>query len=348
MGVVGLILLIACANVANLLLARAASRQKEIAVRVALGAGRARLFRQLLTESVLLATFGGAVGLLLAQWADVVLLRLVARGQTAVPLDLRPDPKILGFTVGVSILTGILFGLAPAVRTARVDLNSILKGTSQSVAGGSGHVGRMPVGKILVVAQVAMSLLLLIVAGLFVHSFRKLTDEKLGYDRDHLWLFRVRPVAEGYKGPAIPALYNVMLDQIRSLPGVRAVTLSENGLLSGTESNDDISIDGFSPKSGQEMNARFDQVGPNYFTTVGIPVLMGREIGPADQGSGQRVPREDVVRGRHDDRGRVGDVVEDTLYMRLDLLRRAAPGFRRRGVRARDLVQVGALVVVEA
>ena len=289
MGVVGLILLIACANVANLLLARAASRQKEIAVRVALGAGRARLFRQLLTESILLATFGGAVGLLLAQWADVVLLRLVARGQTAVPLDLHPDPKILGFTVGVSILTGILFGLAPALRAARVDLNSILKGTSQSVAGGSGHVGRMPVGKILVVAQVAMSLLLLIVAGLFVHSFRKLTDEKLGYDRDHLWLFRVRPVAEGYKGPAIPALYNVMLDHIRSLPGVRAVTLSENGLLSGTESEDEISIEGFTPRSGQEMHARFDQVGPNYFTTVGIPVLMGREIGPEDQGSGQRV-----------------------------------------------------------
>ncbi|MGB7589825.1 MAG: ABC transporter permease [Terriglobia bacterium] len=256
MGVVGLVLLIACANVANLLLARAASRQKEIAVRVALGAGPARLFRQLLTESVLLAAMGGALGLLLADWADAVLLRLVSRGAAPVPLDIHPDAKILAFTLLLSLLTGILFGLAPAFRVARLDLNSILKGTSRGVVGSVAQGGRVSAGKILVVVQVALSLLLLTVAGLFVHSFRKLAEVKLGYDRDHLLLFRVDPVTAGYKGTAIAQLYRDMLERIRAI---------------------------------QEMNARFDHVGPNYFSTIGIPVLLGRELGPQDEGNGQRV-----------------------------------------------------------
>ncbi|MGE5326821.1 MAG: ABC transporter permease [Deltaproteobacteria bacterium] len=289
MGVVGLVLLIACANVANLLLARAASRQKEMAVRVALGAGRARVLRQVLTESILLAALGGAFGLLLAQWADLALLRMVSRGPSPIPLDVHPDTRILLFTLGMSILTGILFGLAPAFRTSRVDLNSVLKGTSQSVVGGAAQGGRVPIGKILVVSQVAMSMLLLIVAGLFIHSFQKLANEELGYDRDHLLLFGVNPVASGYKGEAISQLYKGMLERLRAIPGVRGVSLSHDGLFSGTESADEISIEGFTPKSGQEMHARFDQVGPNYFTTVGIPVLMGREITVQDEGSGQRV-----------------------------------------------------------
>ncbi|HEY6272746.1 MAG TPA: ABC transporter permease, partial [Terriglobales bacterium] len=289
MGVVGLVLLIACGNVANLLLARATSRQKEIAVRLALGAGRARLFRQLLTESVLLAGLGGLLGLLLAQWADAVLLRLVSSGSTPIPLDTHPDAIILGFTLGVSLLTGILFGLAPALRASRVDLNGVLKGTSRGVIGGAGQGKRAPIGKILVVGQVAFSLLLLVVAGLFVHSFQKLSEVQLGYDRDHLLLFGIDPVESGYKGPAIAEMYKALMDAIRAIPGVRGVTLSQNGLFSHSESNDDISIDGYKPPSGQKMNARFDEVGPNYFTTVGIPILMGRDITPEDGGNGQRV-----------------------------------------------------------
>jgi predicted permease len=128
-----------------------------------------------------------------------------------------------------------------------------------------------------------------VVAGLFVHSFQKLTEVQLGYDHDHLLLFGVDPVESGYRGPAIAQLYKDMLDNIRSVPGVRGVTLSQNGLFSHSESNDQISIDGYKPKSGQQMSARFDEVGPNYFTTVGIPVLMGRDITPEDGGSGQRV-----------------------------------------------------------
>ena len=289
MAVVGLVLLIACANVANLLLARAASRQKEIAVRVSLGAGPGRLFRQLLTESVLLAGIGGAVGLLLAQWADTLLLQLVSRGPSPVPLDVHPDARILFFTLAVSLLTGILFGLAPAFRAARVDLNTVLKGSSRGVVGGAAGGGRLPLGKILVVAQVALSLVLLIVAGLFVHSFAKLTQVELGFDRDHLLLFGVNAVTAGYKRPAITQLYKDLTARIGALPGVRAVSFSHNGLFSGSESGDQISIEAYTPKSGQEMNARFDHVGPNYFSTVGIPVLAGREIGPQDEGGGQRV-----------------------------------------------------------
>jgi predicted permease len=289
MGVVGLVLLVACANVANLLLARAASRQKEIAVRLAMGAGASRLFRQLLTESILLAGIGGAIGLLLAQWADAILLKLVSRGPSPIPLNIQPDAKILGFTLGVSLLTGVLFGLAPAIRAARVDLNSVLKGTSRGSVGTAAQGGRIPVGKVLVVAQVALSLLLLIVAGLFVHSFQKLASVALGYDREHLLLFNTNPIESGYKGPAIAQLYKDLLDRIGTVPGVRAVSLSQNGLFSHSESADEISIEAYTPKSGQDMNARFDEVGPNYFSTVGIPILVGREIGPQDSGNGQRV-----------------------------------------------------------
>jgi predicted permease len=289
MGVVGLVLLIACANVANLLLARAASRQKEIAVRVSLGAGRGRLFRQLLTESVLLAGMGGALGLLLAQWADAGLLRLVSHGPSPVPLDVRVEPRIVLFTLGVSLLTGVLFGVAPALRATRVDLNSILKGTAAGAGGNASRSGKLPLGKFLVVGQVALSLLLLIVAGLFVHSFRKLAEAQLGFDRDHLMMFDVDAVAAGYKGPAITELYKELIDRLRTVPGVQSVSISHNGLFSHSESGDQISIDAYTPKSGQEMNALFDHVGPGYFSTVGIPILMGREIGPEDGGAGQRV-----------------------------------------------------------
>lgn len=289
MGVVGLVLLIACANVANLLLARAASRQKEIAVRVSLGAGRGRLFRQLLTESLLLAGMGGALGLLLAQWADAGLLRLVSRGPSPIPLDVHVEPRIALFTLGVSILTGILFGVAPALRATRVDLNSILKGTATGAVGSVSRGGKAPLGKFLVVGQVALSLLLLIVAGLFVHSFQKLTQAELGFDRDHLMMFDVDAVAAGYKGAGVTELYRDLIDRLGAVPGVRSVSISHNGLFSHSESGDQISIDAYTPKSGQEMSAMYDHVGPGYFSTVGIPILMGREIGPEDGGTGQRV-----------------------------------------------------------
>ena len=289
MGVVGLVLLIACANVANLLLARAASRKKEIAVRVALGATRGRLFRQLLTESTLVGVAGGGLGLILAQWADTVLLRLVSNGPQPIALNVQPDAKVLAFTLGVALVTGVLFGLAPAYRASRVDLNDVLKGTSRGVVGGTARKGRAPIGKVLVVGQVALSLLLLIVAGLFVRSFQKLSDVNLGYDRDHLVVFGVNPKPAGYQGAAGTQVLQEMLDRLRAIPGVRGATLSDNGLLSHRDSRDEIMIDGYTPKSGQNMHAYFDEVAPNFFSTIGTPILMGRDISPGDSGNGQRV-----------------------------------------------------------
>jgi predicted permease len=289
MAVVGLILLIACANIANILLARSAARQKEISVRVALGAGAPRLFRQVLTESILLAAIGGAVGLLLAHGADAALLRMVSSTSNQVRLDVHPDTAILAFTLGVSLLTGILFGLAPAFQATRVDLNSVLKGTSRGVAGTTARSGRVPTGKILVVAQVSLSLLLLVVAGLFVRSFRNLSETQLGYDRDHLLEFFVNPLSYGYRPAEIPALDQSILHRIDAIPGVGGATLMDNPLMSGLDSNSPVTIEGQKPLSGDNAHARWDMVGPNFFSTTGIPILEGREITERDSGNGQRV-----------------------------------------------------------
>jgi predicted permease len=289
MAVVGLILLIACANVANLLLARSAARQKELAVRVAMGAGTVRLFRQVLTESILLATIGAAFGLLLAHWADAALLRLVSGGPNPIPLDVHLDSRILAFTLGVAVLTGILFGLAPALRAARVDLSSVLKGASRSIASSGSQAGRMPIGKILVVAQVTLSLLLLVVAGLFLRSFQNLAAVQIGYDSDHLLLFGVSPMSYGFKGPRVAQLLKDMIEQLDAVPGVRSASLMDNGLLGGGDSSSDIFVEGANPKTVEAPDSHWDMVGPNFFSTVGIPILYGREIGPQDSGNGQRV-----------------------------------------------------------
>jgi predicted permease len=222
MGLVGLLLLLACANVANLLLSRSSARQRELAVRVALGAGRGRLIRQLLTESVLLASLGAAVGLLLAKWGDTLLLRMVSSGPTSVPLDVHLDLRVLAFAIGATLLTGILFGLAPALRSTRVDLNQVLRGSSRSISGGSG-AGRMPIGKVLVAIQVAISLLLLVSAGLFVRSLQKLTAVPLGYDTSHLLMFRLIPATSGYKPAATGPLFQELLAKFSTASGVTGV-----------------------------------------------------------------------------------------------------------------------------
>ncbi len=257
-------------------------------MRVALGAGRARLIRQLLTESVLLASLGAALGLLLAKWGDTLLLRMVSSGPTTVPLDVHLDLRVLAFAIGATLVTGILFGLAPAIRATRVDLNQVLRGASRSISGGGSGSGRMPLGKVLVGVQVAISLLLLVSAGLFVRSLQKLTAVPLGFDSSHLLMFRMIPATSGYKPAATGPLFQQLLAKFATAPGVSGVSLSENGLFFNSDSGDDISIVGFTPKNGQEMNASWDQVGPNYFATIGIPVLMGRDVQPRDS-AGSRV-----------------------------------------------------------
>ena len=289
MAIVGLILLIACANIANILLARSATRQKEITVRVAIGASASRLLRQVFTESILLALIGGAVGLVFARWADAALLHMVSRSPSPIPLDVHPDARVLMFTLGVSVLTGMLFGLAPGLRAGRVDLSSILRGTSHTVAGSQSRGGRLPVGKALVVAQVALSLLLLVVAALFVRSFQRLAEVQPGFDRDHILTFNISPFSYGYKAAEIPQLYKDIIERLDVVPGIRSASLIDNGLFSGMDSSSPVVVEGEKPKTGDEVDSRWDLVGPNFFSTAGIPILYGREIGPQDSGNGQRV-----------------------------------------------------------
>jgi predicted permease len=290
MALVGLVLLIACANVANLLLARGAARQREFAMRIAIGAGRARLIRQLLTEGLLLAVSGAAAGLLLAHWADTLLLRMVSgasSGPPSIDLNLQPDVRMLGFTLGVTLLTTILFGLIPSLYSTRLDLTPVLRSSASSTSSESSH-GRFPVGKVLVVTQVAVSVILLVSAGLFVRSLSKLGEVKLGYSRENLILFRVDAAPGGYQGAAIPRFQLDLLARISAIPGLRGATVSKNGLFSHSESADPVAVEGFTPKPGEELHSRMDHVGPGYFSTLGIPILMGREIEAQDAAVGFR------------------------------------------------------------
>jgi predicted permease len=279
MAMVGLVLLIACANIANLTLARANGRQREIAVRVALGAGRRRLIRQLLTESILVAVLGGTLGFLLAEWGSRVLLAMVSGGVNNLALEVPHDYRVFLFTAAISLATGILFGLAPAVRGTRLDVNRTLSANARGSIGGR---GRLQTGRILVVAQVALSLLLLLGATLFVRSLHNMAVQNLGYDRDRILMVRIDPVSAGYKGASVGALYQEVREKLRLIPGVRNVTLSNTGLFSGGDSGDQISID--SPWTGkrEDMHSGWTLIGPDYFRTVGIPLLRGREIDASD------------------------------------------------------------------
>jgi len=283
MGLVGLLLLLACVNVANLVLARSAGRERELTVRVALGAGRARLVRQLLTESVLLSAVGAVVGLLLAQWGDELLLRMVSDTSTPVPLDVHVDWMVLAFTIGVTLVTGVLFGLVPAIRATRLEPNFVLRGATRSIAGGDRGARQVPIGKVLVGAQVAISLVLLVAAGLFVRNIQNLMHIPLGYEAENLLMFRLNPKLDGYKQAAINPLFQTLLAKFNAMPGLRGATLSGNGLQFGGDSNTEISISGLTPKRGQEMDATYEHVGPHYFSTIGIPVLMGRDVEKQDE-----------------------------------------------------------------
>jgi predicted permease len=286
MSMVGLVLLIACANVANLLLARATARQKEVGLRLALGANRFRLVRQFLTETVVLSLLGGAFGVLLAYWSAQVLVRLASSGPTPIPLRIEPDARLLGFTAALSLLTGLVFGLVPAFRATRVSLNTTLKDSAPNV---SAHGSRLSLGKALVVGQVALSVLLLVGAGLFVRTLANLSAADLGYGREGLLIVRVEPVSAGYDAVGRAAVYRRLLEAFRGIPGARATTLSENGLFSGTESADQVTVEGYHSDKEEDNSARFDQVGPDYFAAVGVPVLLGRGISVQDTESSARV-----------------------------------------------------------
>ncbi|HSF23866.1 MAG TPA: ABC transporter permease [Blastocatellia bacterium] len=285
MAIVGFVLLIACANVANLLLARAATRQKEIAVRLAIGAGRWRLVRQLLTESVLLAILGGALGVLFAYWGKDLLLTLRPWGGGQLDLDLNLDMRVLGFTLAISLATGLLFGIAPALKATRVDLTSALKDTARSTSGGS----RSFLTKSLIVVQVAMSVVLLVGAGLFVRTLRNLQNVDLGFNRENLLLFSVEPGLNGYDRPQMAQLYRRMTERLEAVPGVRSATVSLIPLLSGQAQTRSIDVQGYTPQPGSEHNAKVNTVGASFFKTMEMPILLGRDLSTTDEETAPRV-----------------------------------------------------------
>ncbi|HWN99930.1 MAG TPA: ABC transporter permease, partial [Blastocatellia bacterium] len=288
MAIVGLVLLIACANVANLLLARAATRQKEIAVRLAIGASRRRLIRQLLTESLLLAILGGAVGVLFAYWGKDLLLILRPWGGGELAFDLKLDLRVLGFTIAVSLITGLLFGIAPALRATRIDLTPALKDSARSVTGGS----RSLLTKSLIVVQVAMSIVLLVGAGLFVRTLRNLQSVDVGFNRENLLLFNVEPALSGYNNTQMVQLYSRMTERLEALPGVRSATVSLIPLLAGRGRTSSISVQGHTSQQGDENEAKVNTVGEHFFETVEIPIVLGRSLSPGD---GERAPKVAVI-----------------------------------------------------
>jgi predicted permease len=282
MTIVGLVLVIACVNVANLLLARAAARQKEMAVRMAIGAAPGRVIRQLLTESVFLAFAGGVLGLLIAHWGTAALLRLSRTSE----LQASPDLRVFAFTAAVCFLTGILFGLIPALRSRNVAVALTLKSGAQS---GGGAPGGWNWSKLLVTGQVALSLLVLFAAGLLVRSLQNIRHVDLGYNREHILLVSTDPVSAGYDKLRITQFGNELSAQFSNIPGVRAATYSRNGLFSGSESSTSLKVEGYVSNGNANPNAAYDEVGPNYFSAVGIPLLLGRDIGPQDTETSPKV-----------------------------------------------------------
>jgi predicted permease len=283
MGIVGLVLLIACVNVANLLLARASMRSREFAVRMAIGANRHRILQQLLTESILLALVGGIAGSLLAAWGVRLLIKLIG---SDVVLKAAPDLRVLAFTFFVSLVAGILFGLFPALRALRVSASPVLKETNRTTRD---RTSRFAWGKGLIAGQVAVSLLVLFAASLLVRSLQKLMTQDFGYERDHLVIARVDAVAGGYSAEKMKVLAQQLVDRIAGAPGVRSVTYSTNGLFGGTESSDALLIPGLPESNASDRAANEDYVGPDYFGVVGIPILSGRGIAVQDTAASTRV-----------------------------------------------------------
>ncbi|HET6893644.1 MAG TPA: ABC transporter permease, partial [Pyrinomonadaceae bacterium] len=286
--VVALVLLIACANVANLLLARAALRGAEISVRLAVGAGRWRLIRQLLTESVLLAALGGAVGVLFAFWGKSALLTLADKDTGILPngVDLSLNWRVLVFTLAVSLLTGVLFGLAPAWRATSEDLTTALKQSRRT----TGAVSRVVKG--LIVAQVALSLLLLVGAGLFIRTLYNLQRVNLGFNQEKLLLFRLQPQQGGYKDERLVRFYQQLFARLDHLPGVRAATFGKVPLIANENWFNDVLLPGETEQTAVKHETMMQTVRENYFGTLEIPLLLGRNFTPQDD---QRAPQVAIV-----------------------------------------------------
>ena len=282
MAIVGMVLLIACANVGSLLLSRAASRKAEISLRMALGATRWRIIRQLLTESMLLAVVGGVCGVLLAQWGVYILVSLVARTS---PLDTSPDAGVLAFTAGVSIVAGLLFGLIPALQASRANLSSAMKEKTRTRSG----FMRLSLSSLMVVMQVGLSMVLLTGAGLFARSLIKLQNEDVGFDRNNVLLLGIDPRLAGYKPNQLATLYQQVVERLSSLPQVRNVSMATYAPMSGTSRTSSIEITGYTKQPDEDLVVQDILAGPKYAETLGMPLLRGREIEVRDTVAAPRI-----------------------------------------------------------
>ncbi len=279
MAVVAVLLLIACTNVANLLLASAKRRQREIALRLSLGAGRGRVIRQLLTESVLLAAAGGAFGALVAFWGSNALVSLMSHSASAIQLNVRPDARVLVFTGLVSLTAVVIFGLAPAWRASRLDLSQAVK---ESAQGAAAAPGRSRMAESLVIPQIALSLVLMVGAGLLVRTLQKLKNSNPGFDRQNVLLFSINPGMIGYKETQVAELYDWLTEQMRAIPGVSAVSFSTFSPLARWSGFTDARVEGHTPKPGENPAVTVNFAGPNYFKTLRTAVVLGRDFTEAD------------------------------------------------------------------
>jgi len=272
------VLLIACANIANLLLARGAQRSQEMAIRGSLGAGRAQLAGQLLLESVVLAVIGGLAGLLVARWTLHLIGSIIpAEATSALTLTLQPGTIL--FAACLSIGTGILFGLYPALHSTRRDLITVLRGSSGQPSGAR-TAARFRTG--LVTAQIALSMTLLVAAGLFIKSLGNVSRVDLGLTTDNVVMFSLSPVLNGYEPARIRALFQNVEDELGAIPGVASVTAGRVALIAGNNWGNDVNVQGFERGPDTDANSRFNMIGPDYFSTLGVPLVAGREFTRSD------------------------------------------------------------------
>jgi predicted permease len=289
MSMVGLVLLIACANVANLLMARAATQQKEVALRLALGAGRLRVVRQRLAETFVLAASGAIVGLLFARWTTSLLIEVLPFDRIARGLSPSPDLRVVLFAIGVASVTALVFGLAPALHATTPALVNALKEGTRGMAGGGGQAR---VRKGLVVAQVALSVLLLVGAGLFARSLYNLRSLNPGFVANNLLQFSLNAALSGYTRAEAQTLFHTIQEQVSAVPGVISASSSQVPALTNVTPLQTVKVQGYVPAEGQDMTLAFIIVGPGYFTTMGVPVVMGRELRFSDD---ERAPKVAVI-----------------------------------------------------
>jgi predicted permease len=287
MAVVGVVLLIACANVANLLLVRGAVRSRETAIRLAIGAGRGRLIRQFLTESVLLAFIGAAAGLVLARWGSQLLLLLASEDSSPLAIAVTPDARVLAFTMAISVVTVLLFGLAPAAAATRQGITGSLKTADRRA--------RLALPRVLVIAQVGLSLLLLTGAGLFLQTFRNLRTVDLGFARDEIVQARVNTRQAGYSQEQLPELYRRLLERLSTAPGIRSSSLATSGFRTGTSRTCCIAIPGHIPVTGEDREIQTIGVTPDYFQTMGLTLVRGRPFDPRERDGAQGLAKVAII-----------------------------------------------------